>query len=282
MGSTPTSGTKNLGFWLKKVYTCSVPLLIASLLFLTSFFHLPEILAQNQQSRNDYNHAFSVYQQIYSQFQQSRQAYFKHSTLNTKELAIQHAREAQISRINTVKTFLAILKENLQAHQNSSPTETQITFQNINEQIKKLDLLSTKNKSSKTIEDIEKNNEDFLEIYEPLQELAYQSQIRSEANRLLATLEKINNLLETLSSDPIPNPARESWLSQTRQDVQKANGEINQALSISNQTESFSTSYQKTFSKSLGFLEQSQNTQEKILKNIIEIKALLLLKRENQ
>jgi len=252
-----------------------VPLLIAFLLFITPFLCLSETLAQNQQSRNDYSHTFSVYQQSYSQFQQSRQAYLKHSTLNTKELAIRHAGEAQISRINTIKTFLAILKEKLQTHQNSSPAETQIISQNINEQIKKLDLLSAKNKNSITIADIEKNNEDFLEIYEPLQELAYQSQIRSEANRLLSTLEKINNLLETLIDNPIPNPARESWLNQTRQDVQKANGEINQALSISNQTELYSTSYQKTFSKSLGFLEQSQNTQEKILKNIIEIKDLL-------
>lgn len=275
MGSTPTSGTKNLGFWLKKVYTYLVPFLIAFLLTIISFVHFPQVLAQNQQSRDDYNYTFSVYQQSYSQFQQSRQAYLKHSTLNTKELVIQHAREAQINRINTVKTFLTILKENLQVHQSSSPTETQITLQNINEQVKKLDQLSIGNKNSKTIASIQKNNDDFLEIYKTTQETAYQSQVRSEANRLLTTLEKINNLLEILSNDPISNPARESWLDQTRKDVQKANEEINQALSTSSQMKSSYTSYKKTFSKSLSFLEQSRTTQEKILKNIIEIKTLL-------
>jgi len=252
-----------------------VPFLIAFILTITSFFHFPEVLAQNQQSQEDYNYAFSIYQQSYSQFQQSHQAYLKHSTLSTKELAIRHAGEAQINRINTVKTFLFILRENLQTHQNSSPTETQIILQNMNEQVKKLDLLSAKNKNPKTVTDIQKNNEDFLEIYGTAREIIYQSQVRSEANRLLTTLEKINNLLETIDDDPIPNPAKKSWLDQTRQDIQKANEEISQALLSPSQTRSSKTPYQKTFSKSLGFLEQSRATQEKILKNIIEIENLL-------
>jgi hypothetical protein len=265
VGSTPTSGTNHL-------YSV---MLFSLILFLNLLFHPSPSLAQDNNLQNDYEYTFSIYEQSYTLYQQSYQAYLKHLTLNTKELAIQHARQAQIGRLDTVRTFLYLVKKNLQTHQVSSPTETQILLQTIDQQIENLIQLSQKNQSATTLVDIQENNQNFLDLYEPIQELVYQSQIRTEANRLLSTLQKIHQLLETLDEGPIPNPTKQSWLDQTRKDIQLANDQINSALQIPEQTKAKKAPYQSSFKKSIDLLNQSRSTQERILRNALEIKSVL-------
>ncbi len=252
-----------------------MPLFINILLLLNSIFHISPVFAQNTKLKSDYNYSFSIYQQTYSQFQQSRQAYLKFSTLNTQEAAVPDARKAQLARLETVKTYLYLQKDSLSTHQISSPTETEIILQNINQKIEAFDQLSKTTSSITSIEQINQNNDSFNTLYEETKELIIQAQIRSQANRLLETLKQISQLLDSLNQGPIPNPAKQSWITQTKKDLEKANQEINSALQAPLLKKVKNNPYQKNLKDSLEYLNQSQETQQKILKNALEIKNLL-------
>ena len=189
-------------------------------------------LAQSADLTTNYYRYRDQYQQNYSVYQEKKQVDIQYHSLATQKDLITSAKNAIIARNNLLKSYLAIIRQQLESSKSSAPDQTTRIQQSI---LAWEDWLSTQNSlvsGFSNTDDFTNNQSIFQENYPKIQKAISLGSTQNQINALNLGVTLTKQLIADLQSDSKFKPEGQNWLSDINLALSSAIADIQSASSI--------------------------------------------------